>query len=273
MKVNPLGKTAPYGFQYNPDILFPIAREQNRTVLGLTGKAFSGFDFWNAYELSWLNPKGKPEARILRLIYSADSLFMVESKSFKLYLNGFTMTTFKSEEMVRNQIKNDLTKLLKPTFLEATLYSLDSQAYIRTPVDSRLLLDHLDVDVGLYLPDAGLLRLASGPKGTVERFSNLFKANCPITGQPDWATIYIKYKADRPLDDASLLRYIVSYRNHAGYHESCCEQIFRDLDTVLNPEVLTVKCFFTRRGGIDIIPVRSKGETLTPEESFYHIRQ
>jgi 7-cyano-7-deazaguanine reductase len=273
MKVNPLGKTAFYGFQHNPDVLFPIARERNRTALGLTGGEFSGFDFWNAYELSWLNPKGKPEARILQLVYSANSLFMVESKSFKLYLNGFTMTTFESEELVSNQIKNDLTKLLEPTFLKIALHPLDSQAYFRTPIDSRLLLDRLDVDIGSYLPDAGLLRLESGAKGTVERFSNLFKANCPVTGQPDWATIYIKYKADKPLEDASLLRYIISYRNHAGYHESCCEQIFRDLDTALNPEVLTVKCFFTRRGGIDITPVRSKGETLIPEECFHHIRQ
>lgn len=273
MKVNPLGKTALYEFEYNPDVLFPIAREQNRTALGLTGGEFSGFDFWNAYELSWLNPKGKPETRILGLVYSADSLFMVESKSFKLYLNGFTMTRFESEKMVRKQIKNDLTNLLKPTLLEVGLHSLDSQAYFRTPIDSRLLLDHLDVDIESYKPEAGLLRRKSGPGRTVERFSNLFKANCPITGQPDWATIYIKYKAERPLDDASLLRYIISYRNHAGYHESCCEQIFRDLDTVLNPEVLTVKCFFTRRGGIDITPVRSKGETLTTEEHFHHIRQ
>lgn len=277
MSENPLGKDIPYRFRLNPDVLFPIAREQNRAALGLTGREFYGYDIWNAYELSWLNPRGKPEIRILRLIYSADSPFIVESKSFKLYLNGFAMTPFKSEEDVRRQIEGDLTQRLQSSFLKVELYAADTPAYAPRPVREALLLDTLDITTDAYTPDPELLQLAPESKRlhgqAIERFSNLFKANCPITGQPDWASLYVKYKADRPLQDASLLRYIISYRDHAGFHESCCEQIFRDLNAVLMPDVLIVKCFFTRRGGIDINPIRSKGECVKPGKIFRLFRQ
>jgi 7-cyano-7-deazaguanine reductase len=272
MKENPLGKTTNYQFQYDPALLYPIPRELSRKAIGVSGEEFFGYDIWNAYELSWLNPKGKPEARILKLVYSSDSPFIVESKSFKLYLNSFIMSPFDSEEEVLNRIEGDMNSLLKPSFLQASLYSSNTQSFDVTSIPEEQLLDHLDVSVSSYEPDTGLLKTGSGPGGTVERFTNLFKSNCPVTGQPDWASISVKYKAETPLDDASLLRYLISYRNHSGYHESCCEQIFKDLEAVLHPDLLTVKCFFTRRGGIDINPMRSRGEVLTPED-FHYFRQ
>ena len=269
---NPLGKTTNYQFHYDPSLLYPIPRELSRQAIGLTGREFSGFDIWNAYELSWLNPQGKPEVRILKLVYSSDSPYIVESKSFKLYLNSFIMHPFQSEDEVREWVEEDLKNLLKPSFLQVTLYSSGTQAYNVTPIPEEQLLDHLDVPVSSYDPDAKLLQTGPESGNIVERYSNLFKSNCPVTGQPDWATIYIKYKAAASLDDKSLLKYLISYRNHSGYHEACCEQILKDLNEVLNPDLLTVKCFFTRRGGIDINPMRTIGDVIEPGD-FHYFRQ
>lgn len=272
MKHNPLGEETEYKFNYDPSLLYPIPRVLSREVMGIDGSEFKGVDIWNAYELSWLNINGKPETRILKLVYSSDSPYIVESKSFKLYLNSYIMTPFKNEDMVKEQIERDLSTLLKPSYLKVTLNNYDSKAYNLTPIPSELLLDNLDINDPVYTPSADVLEKGVESSEIVERYSNLFKSNCPVTGQPDWATVYIKYKAKHTIDDISLLKYLISYRDHSGYHESCCEHIFMDIKKVLNPELLTVKCFFTRRGGIDINPIRSLGEDPTMED-FHYFRQ
>lgn len=271
MKDNPLGKDTEYNFHYDAGRLFPIARKDNREALGIDASRFSGYDIWNAYELSWLNPKGKPEVRIAKIIYSAESEFIVESKSLKLYLNGYIMTKFESAEGVRLQIEKDLASVLNKPYIRVELFDHRTRAFDVLPLQEGLL-DDLDIAVETYEPMDSLLRSGGPMDGVIERTSHLLKSNCPITGQPDWASVYIKYKADFQIEDASLLKYILSYRNHSGYHESCCEQIFTDLYTLLNPQILTVKCFFTRRGGIDINPIRSFGEEILLGD-FHYFRQ
>jgi len=271
---NPLGKKSAYSFLYDPSLLYPVPRRENRSAHGIDSSLFSGYDIWNAYELSWLDLKGKPEVRILRIIYSAASENIVESKSLKLYLNSFTMTRFACQQDVAERIRSDLEKILNTPFVHVRLYGQDSDAYELTRFSPELLIDEMDISLDEYDLNKNLLSLKPGEGSNVERVSHLLKTNCPITGQPDWATLYIRYSAHKRLDDASLLRYIVSYRNHSGFHETCCEQIYTDLYEVLSPGLLEVKCFFTRRGGIDINPVRFSAETDPPvDECFHYFRQ
>lgn len=269
---NPLGKKTNYRFEYDSSLLFSIPRSKNRTDLGINGEDFKGYDIWNCYELSWLNPKGKPEVRILRISYSSDSQFIVESKSLKLYLNSFIMSKFESERVVKEQIEKDLSAILYTPYLRIDLYTHESNAYQLTNIDNETLLDDIDVEIDKYDCDSSILEITENSSGPVKRFSNLLKSNCPITGQPDWASIYIEYSSKSKITDKSLLKYIVSYRNHSGYHESCCEQIYSDINNLLKPDMLIVKCFFTRRGGIDINPIRFKGKELTIND-FHYFRQ
>lgn len=272
MNVNPLGKTTQYNDTYDPSVLFPIARSVERSKNAIKPGLFKGFDNWTCYELSYLNNKGKPVVSIVKISYPADTECIVESKSLKLYLNGFIMSKFDDEQAVIETIRGDLNKVLKTDTVSVSLIGPDAHLeYSYIPRD--LLIDDLDVTIDVYKPDIKLLQATTSSIRIVERYSNLLKTNCPITDQPDWGTVYIKYKASRIIDDASLLKYIVSFRRHSGYHESCCERIFNDILTVCKPEFLVVQCFYTRRGGIDINPVRYTGVTLDDSTDHHYWRQ
>ena len=259
MNDNPLGKSTQYKLSYDASLLFPILRAVARDQIGIDATRFGGHDIWNCHELGWLNDKGKPLVRRLRLVYSADSRSIVESKSLKLYLGSFLMSRFADESAVQATIERDLAAILGAGQLTVTL--LDWPEPIRlSSIDRSCLIDDLDIACDRYDLDASLLVAEDSVAIAEQRLvSNLLKTNCPITDQPDWATVGIRYRGRKVLDKASLLKYLVSYREHGDYHEVCCENIFSDLLAVLDPESLVVKCFFTRRGGIDINPCRFYG--------------
>lgn len=265
MKVNPLGQATEYVSQYDASLLFAIPRAAAREAERIPPEGIAGCDVWNAYEFSWLNPSGKPVVKRMRIVYSAQSPNIVESKSLKLYLGGFIMTRFSSDEEVVSVIRRDLEEILGSPLMALELFDhTQPPDYSVNPVAE--LIDQLDVSCSVYELDAGLLRSAPSPIHERLLMSHLLKSNCPITNQPDWATVVLRYRGERGLDAESLLRYIVSFRNHGGYHESCCERIFMDLLNELVPELLVVKCFFTRRGGIDINPCRFHG--IAPDAAY-----
>lgn len=255
MTENPLGKKTIYKATYDPSLLFKIPRESERAANNVKPSIFSGYDAWTCYELSWLNQKGRPEARIALITYPSDTKFIVESKSLKLYLNTYIMTRFDDEKAVSDRIKSDLEKLLETSKVTVVI-KRSGDIHKFSSIPEHLLLDNLDITIDTYQTDEKLLKTIHERALDKEHYSNLLKSNCPITGQPDWATIYIKYCAEISIKESSLLRYIVSYREHGGYHESCCEKIFTDIHALIKPSQLIVKCFYTRRGGIDINPVR-----------------
>lgn len=269
MNTNPLGQSTAYNPHYDNTLLFPIPRAPGRLAAGVDPLLCKGYDCWNCYELSWLGPRGKPEVRTARLVYPADSSHIVESKSLKLYLGSFIMTRFANEEAVIQTIKADLASILGAAWIELELDDGQTVPEFRR-IDPLKLIDGLEVDCLDYHPQAALLQARPAfPEQAgqiIELYSHLLKTNCPITGQPDWASVAVSYAGPRVLSEASLLRYIVSYREHGDYHELCCEKIFSDLKMILEPDYLQVKCFFTRRGGIDINPCRFWGRQ--PEQSW-----
>lgn len=260
---SPLGKVNQYIDSYQPDLLFAISRQIKWAELGLTAATlpYHGVDIWNGYELSWLTPSGKPKVVIAEFIIPADSPSIIESKSFKLYLNSFNQTQFASEEEVRQTLANDLSKAAGKQ-VTVNLYTLEAFAKKGISNPASFCIDDIDISINQYSnPSASLLKI-SNKKVQESLYSNLLKSNCPVTGQPDWATLFIEYKADKQLDHASLLQYIVSFRQHADFHEQCIERIFLDLNSLLEPEQLTVIGRYVRRGGLDINPYRS----LTKQE-------
>lgn len=272
MKENPLGQSTRYFSTYKPDLLFPIPRNANRDKIGIGKISFSGFDLWNLYEMSWLDSQGKPIVARGELVYSADSEFIVESKSLKLYLGSFNMTVFESFEAVKRTIEKDLKDILNASFVEVHLFDYKSSIIYR-PIKEKNCIDDLDVKIKTYNRDPGLLKTGKGKKGVQKAVSNVLKSNCPITGQPDWGTVEIEYQAEKSLDRKGLLKYIVSFREEGDYHEACCEQIFYDIYTVLKPSYLSVGCYYTRRGGIDINPYRVFGKEADLPESGRFWRQ
>ncbi|MCP4636826.1 MAG: NADPH-dependent 7-cyano-7-deazaguanine reductase QueF [Methyloversatilis sp.] len=255
-----LGHSTDYPDSYDAGLLFPMPREASRLPLGLAADAlpFAGIDRWHAWEVSWLNPQGKPEVAIGRIDIPASSPFMVESKSLKLYLNGYNSERMASLEAVRALIETDLSAACQAG-VTVELYSPDTLPglAVQSPGES---IDALDIACERYHPDPALLSAAGD---TVEETlrSDLLKSNCPVTLQPDWASVIVHYVGPR-IDRAGLLRYIVSFRNHADFHEHCVERIWVDLMERCRPEKLTVFACYTRRGGLDINPWRSNFETL-----------
>jgi 7-cyano-7-deazaguanine reductase len=264
MNTNPLGQATAYQPYYDKTLLFPIPRAQGRQDLGPASTTMVGYDIWNCYELSFLTPRGKPQVYICRIVYGATSPCMVESKSLKLYLGSYAMSVFSGPQVVEQQIFEDLTTVLGQAPLTVEL--LD-RAYFTAPLNpSDQLIDHLDVDCVTYQPAPELLHWTEGATVAQGFYSHLFKSNCPITGQPDWATVLVRYTGQRHVDPPSLLRYLVSFREHGGYHENCAETILCQLQSVLRAQQLMVKCFFTRRGGIDINPCRFLGQE--PDQDY-----
>jgi 7-cyano-7-deazaguanine reductase len=262
---SPLGKPSSYTEQYDASLLFPIARKNAREQIGIGATLpFFGTDIWNAYELSWLTARGKPQIAIATFFVPADSPNIVESKSFKLYLGSFAQTAFDSIETVRDTIKRDVSAACGSS---VSLHLYPPAEFSKLALDEfeGTSLDRLDLDTDVYLPDAGLLKAALDEAPTEETlFSNLLKSNCPVTGQPDWGSVQIHYVGPQ-IDHASLLRYIISYRNHTGFHEQCVERIFLDVLKVCQPVKLAVYARYTRRGGLDINPFRTNFNLPMPD--------
>lgn len=268
MNKNPLGRDLGIVETYKPDLLYPIKRSINRDLHNIT-VSMNGFDLWNAYEFSYLDLSGKPVVRRLQLVYPASSVNMVESKSLKLYLFSFAMTRFADDKTVLDIIKNDLSRLLETDSLIINVS--DSNDVIEyTKLNNFICIDACDAVIESYTPSRKLLAYNECDSTAPYKFiSHLLKSNCPITGQPDWATLLLQGKGKHIPTEDSLLKYIVSYRNHQDYHENCCEQILQDMVHVYEPDEMCVKCFYTRRGGIEINPCRFYN--ITPDNDFsYH---
>lgn len=254
-----LGREVAYPAHYDPGLLFPIPRAPARAALGL-GDAlpFDGLDRWHAYELSWLDGRGKPVVATATLSVPATSPSLVESKSLKLYLNSLNASRFDTPDAARGRIAADLSQAAgAPVSVAFGLPPLGD-------AEAATCIDALELDIDRYGPPAPeLLSAAAGDEAEEVLCSHLLKSNCPVTGQPDWASVHIAYRGPR-IDRAGLLRYLVSYRDHAGFHEQCVEQIFVDLLARCAPRRLSVEARYTRRGGLDINPWRATAGVAPP---------
>ncbi|MBV1880925.1 MAG: NADPH-dependent 7-cyano-7-deazaguanine reductase QueF [Pseudomonadales bacterium] len=261
---SPLGKTPVYEEVYNPSLLFAIPRAEGRRDLNLNFNLgddelpFSGVDIWNAYEMSWLNLKGKPEVGVCEIHVPCQSFNIIESKSLKLYLASFNQTSFKSREDVIKTIVSDLSITAREQVMVKVVPANQCDAKLAASFPGTCI-DLLDVSCNDYEVKSELLRVDAAPEQLETLYSHLLKSNCPVTGQPDWATLMVRYRG-QPISQESLLQYIVSYRNHSGFHEQCVEGIFIDILNQCKPSQLTVYARYTRRGGIDINPFRSNFE-------------
>lgn len=255
--LSPLGKTSAYQTHYAPELLFPIPREQKRDELQLTGTLpFFGVDIWNAYELSWLNMRGKPQVAIATITAPADSPNIIESKSFKLYLNSFNQTRLANEEALLALLREDLSNGFGAP-VQITLTQPDGFEKIKMGELDGVLLDRLDIEVDSYSPSPQLLRAEHDEAPVNETLvSHLLKSNCLVTGQPDWASVQIKYVGPQ-IEQEGLLRYLIGFREHNEFHEQCVERIFVDILRQCAPQKLAVYARYTRRGGLDINPWRS----------------
>ncbi|MGX6960544.1 MAG: NADPH-dependent 7-cyano-7-deazaguanine reductase QueF [Rickettsia endosymbiont of Pentastiridius leporinus] len=266
-----LGKNSTYKDSYDKTLLYKIPRSNNRKELGIDNNKlpFYGVDIWNAYELSWLNKKGKPCVAIGVFYVPADSDNIVESKSFKLYLNSFNNYIVDSIEELERTILEDLSEVVNAKVL-GKLLPIDTKIEFGKVSGSHI--DYLDIECSKYgPPDNGLIE-HENVLVEEEINSNLLKSNCLVTGQPDWGTIIIKYKGKK-LKHESILRYLVSFRNCNEFAEQCAEHIFMDIKKAISPEFLSIYIVYTRRGGIDICPYRSTDSDYTIPSSTRLIRQ
>ena len=262
----PLGKKISHSRSYDPGQLFAVPRAGARSNLGIGKKLpFYGADLWNAYEISWLNQKGKPRVAMAGIYFPITSINIIESKSLKLYLNSFNQTCFDSSRDVAAAMKTDLCRVAMGNVAVSII--LPPRFFLSKLTEpGGICLDDQDVTIDQYnlCPD---FLFSGGQRGSERLFSNLLRTNCPVTGQPDWATIVIDYTG-RQIDHAGLLRYIVSFREHTGFHENCVEQIFVDITRRCTPEKLFVQACFTRRGGIDINPFRSSHAVVSENPRY-----
>jgi 7-cyano-7-deazaguanine reductase len=261
---SPLGKSSAYQTQYAPELLFPIPRQQKRDEIGIAGTLpFFGVDIWNAYEISWLNMRGKPQVAIATVNVPADSPNIIESKSFKLYLNSFNQTRLANTDALLELLREDLSGAVgSPVHIRLTTPEQFETLKMGEP--EGLLLDRLDIEVDQYTPSPELLS-ANHDEAPVEEtlVSHLLKSNCLVTGQPDWATVQIHY-AGPQIDQEGLLRYLIGFREHNEFHEQCVERIFVDILRQCKPGKLSVYARYTRRGGLDINPWRANFSTGKP---------
>ncbi|MCC8399409.1 MAG: NADPH-dependent 7-cyano-7-deazaguanine reductase QueF [Rickettsia endosymbiont of Platyusa sonomae] len=270
-----LGKQTSYIDVYDNSLLQPISRKFAREQLQIIGDLpFYGFDIWNCYEVSWLSQTGKPEIRILEFMVSSDSPNIIESKSLKLYLNSFSNTKLSSSEQVIELITRDLGLIFGSDVI-VFLKDLESYDGTRLQSFSGINLDKLDVTITNFEISQNLPKLLEDNTKIVDEvlYSNLLKSNCLVTNQPDWASVQISYRGKK-IDHSSLLKYLVSFRNHNEFHEQCIERIFCDISKFCTPDELTVYARYTRRGGIDINPIRSSSNLeVTKISNLRHIRQ
>jgi len=273
---SPLGKASTYADRYDASLLFPIARASKREEIGLHANAtppFFGADMWTAFELSWLNLRGKPQVALAHFTIPCESPNIIESKSFKLYLNSFNNTQFPDAEAVLAHLRADVNEAV---WRGVTVQSsvgvrlIGPELFDREPIYELdgLNLDRLDIECNRYTPAPDLLKTvddqgnAQGPVSEV-LVSNLLKSNCLVTGQPDWGSVQISYTG-AAIDQEGLLQYLVSFRNHNEFHEQCVERIFMDVWTRCKPLKLTVYARYTRRGGLDINPFRTSHPQALP---------
>ena len=285
-----LGKLSPYVDHYDATLLFPIPRAPKRQEIGVLGSVpFFGADMWTAFELSWLNLRGKPQVALAHFTVPCETLNILESKSFKLYLNSFNNTRFASAVEVRARLREDLTKAVwldttgattpgavandpndPPVQTEPPSIGVNITAaslFDREPIHELdgLSLDRLDLDCTHYTPAPELLTAAFEEQPVSEVLvSNLLKSNCLVTGQPDWGSVQISYSGPQ-IEQGGLLQYIVSFRNHPEFHEQCVERIFMDIWQRCKPVKLSVYARYTRRGGLDINPFRTSYPQKLPK--------
>lgn len=252
---SPLGQQTQYISVYSPELLFPIARQQSREALAISPDAlpFFGVDVWTGYELSWLDGRGKPVVAVAEFQIPCTSEYIVESKSFKLYLNSFNQSTFSGVEQVYSRLVDDLSKAVGMV-VAIKLEVLPAQMLQGVGELAGICIDDLPVKIETYSPQPDLLVADSSTVIEESLFSNLLKSNCPVTGQPDWASVQICYQGPK-IERESLLRYIVSFRQHQDFHEHCVERMFVDILARCQPRSLSVYARYTRRGGAGYQPV------------------
>ncbi len=257
-----LGKTTDYQSSYTPQLLQAVPRSLNREELGcVETQPFFGIDIWHAYELSWLNSKGKPVVMLARCSLSCATPNIIESKSFKLYLNSFNQSQFATQEEVHWILERDLSKVAEGK-VSVELIHADNVNELSPVALPGLCIDNLDISINEYTLNPNLLKLAKGGDVVHETLhSHLLKSNCLITNQPDWASVVVSYTGQR-IDHESLLKYLISFRSHNEFHEQCVERIYCDLLGAFELQDLSVQALYTRRGGLDINPFRASNTDL-----------
>ena len=268
-----LGKSSAYVDQYDASLLFPIARAGKRAELGLAAAPpFLGADMWTAYELSWLNLRGKPQVALAHFTVPCESVNIIESKSLKLYLNSFNNSRFANIDAVKERLRADLSEAVWRGADRAATIGLrivTPEQFDREPIYELdgLSLDRLDVECTRFTPAPELLKVLPDEAPVTEVLvSNLLKSNCLVTGQPDWGSVQISYSG-APIDQEGLLQYLVSFRNHNEFHEQCVERIFMDIWRRCRPLKLAVYARYTRRGGLDINPFRTSSAQALPQNT------
>ena len=256
----PLGKPTEYPDRYSPQVLFPVPRIESRKALGLGDELpFQGEDIWNAWELTWLETSGKPVVATATITFGVDSPNIVESKSLKLYLNSLAMSRYAAKDNVAEVIRRDLSRITESEVAVTVTTAIDSSTdrIDDLPGDC---IDDLDVQIDGSGVNATILKTAGEESVSEALHSHLLRSNCPVTNQPDMGSVLIRYQGPR-IDRESLLRYIVSFRQHNDFHEACVERMFLDIKNRCHPDELTVYARYNRRGGLDINPFRSDFES------------
>lgn len=263
---SPLGKKVDYAIssEYNPKLLFPIARSFKRDEIGIDAQKlpFYGVDIWNHYEVSWLNLQGLPRVAIVVIEIPATSEFIIESKTLKLYFNSLNNHKFADIQVLHDTITNDLANVVGMT-ITVRILPLNNHETVISSV-AGICVDDLAVTINEYQVNPLLLKVHKEEQVTETIYSNLLRSNCLITNQPDWATVIVSYSGNK-IDHASFLKYIVSFRNHNEFSEQCVERIFMHLSTNCDLMELTVTGRFTRRGGIDINSIRSTNKNVASQ--------
>jgi len=257
----PLGKQTAYTSEYDPALLCPFPRQIKRDEIGVAGELpFHGVDLWNAYELSWLTPSGKPVVAMGEFRFPCTSANLIESKSFKLYLNSFNQTRCPDIDAAATLMKQDLSAAAGAP-VEVRLQEASAFDHVQFGYLPGRCIDELDLEIDSYKLDASVLDGATDESRITDEtlHSHLLKSNCLVTSQPDWGSLMIRYRGPK-IEEAALLRYLISFREHNEFHEQCVERIFVDLQRYCRPEQLTVYARYTRRGGLDINPFRSNFE-------------
>ena len=256
-----LGQQTDYSNQYDPKLLCPLPRLQGRDDLGIGDiLPFDGVDIWHNYEASWLNAKGKPQVAIVQLIIPCSSPYLIESKSLKLYFNSLNFMKFDAQDDYIKLVQQDLSTAAGAAIKVIVLPV--EQSY-QSNILFGFCLDEIDIDCQDYDINPQLLHCANPPQTVTQSvYSHLLRSNCPVTNQPDWGSVKITYTG-AAIEHESLLRYLISFRQHNDFHEQCVERIFTDIMRVCRPQKLTVQAFYTRRGGLDINPYRSNFESFS----------
>lgn len=270
----PLGKVSSVPDHYDPGLLYPVPRQVGRAAFLPEGDVpFQGRDRWDCFEVSWLNAQGVPQSTYASIQYTAHSPNIVESKSLKLYLTGFHNTRYDSPQALASIITTDLAQALQTSDIHCQIFSFEQMA---APTGYNSLGQCLD---GLDIQDLDFSTVAAAnaqqflrcnkiaPPVEEQLYSHGLRSLCPVTSQPDWATVVIRYRGC-PIEPASLFRYLAAYRNHQGFHEACCEQMFVDILAACEPTELAIGCYFARRGGIAITPIRYLSDRTFSEDLF-----